>query len=78
MAPAPSAPPDIPSSDSRSPDIWLDILGLDLPPDHQTALWAAYQDIRTALVALRQLDLTTVPPLTVFDPTLAYRPGDKP
>lgn len=56
-----------------------ELLGLDLPPERQAAVVAAYRDILANLEALRTLDLTDVHPAILFEPTAPYRKkGDTP
>ena len=63
----------------ESDDPIRELLGLDLPPDRQAAVVAAFRDILANLEALRALDLTDVHPAIIFEPTAPYRTkGDAP
>lgn len=62
-----------------SDDPIRELLGLDLPPERQAAVVAAFRDILANLEALRALDLTDVHPAIIFEPTAPYRTkGDAP
>ena len=54
-------------------DLWIDIIGLDLPPERREELLAAFQAIAAEIAKLRSLDLTDIHPAVVFDPTLGAR-----
>ena len=51
-----------------APDLWADILGLDLPADRRAELLALFEPIAAEIAKLRKLDLTDVHPAVVFDP----------
>lgn len=50
-------------------DPYRDILGLEVTPERLKANLVAFADILAELRKLRSLDLTTVHPAVVFDPT---------
>ena len=53
-------------------DPFRDILGLDLPPERLEEDLKAFADILAALRRLRELDLTEVHPVVVFDPAGSF------
>jgi hypothetical protein len=52
------------------PDLWQDIIGLDLPAERRAALMTAFAPIAAEIRKLRGLDLTDVHPAVVFTPPL--------
>ncbi len=61
----------------NDPDLYKDVLGLDLPPERLQEVLAAYRDILAEIDKLRTLDLTDVHPAIVFEPTAPYRARGK-
>jgi hypothetical protein len=55
------------------PDLFREILGLDLPPERLTEDLAAFARILEEIQKLRALDLTDIHPSIIFDPTAPYR-----
>jgi hypothetical protein len=51
------------------PDLWRDVIGLDLPPERQAELLAAFAGITAEIARLRTLDLSDQHPAVVFDPS---------
>ena len=60
-------------SDPTNIDPYVDLFGLDLPPERLQEVLAAYADILVEIDKLRALDLTDVHPAIVFEPTAPYR-----
>jgi putative NADH-flavin reductase len=60
-------------SDPASIDPYVELFGLDLPPERLQEVRAAYADILGEIQKLRSLDLTDVHPAVVFEPTAPYR-----
>lgn len=60
-------------SDPINIDPYVDLFGLDLPPERLQEVLAAYADILGEIIKLRALDLTDVHPAIVFEPTAPYR-----
>ena len=60
-------------SDPARIDPYVDLFGLDLPPERLQEVLAAYADIRGEIDKLRALDLSDVHPAIVFEPTAPYR-----
>lgn len=60
-------------SDPTNIDPYVDLFGLDLPPERLQEVLAAYADILGEIDKLRALDLTDVHPAIVFEPTAPYR-----
>ena len=60
-------------SDPTNIDPYVDLFGLDLPPERLQEVLAAYADILGEIIKLRALDLTDVHPAIVFEPTAPYR-----
>lgn len=58
-------------------DPFKDILGVDHTPERLAENLASYADILREIQKLRTLDLTDVHPAVVFEPTAAYRQGEK-
>ncbi len=61
----------------NDPDLYKDVLGLDLPPERLQEVLAAYRDVLAEIDKLRTLDLTDTHPAIVFEPTAPYRTGSK-
>ena len=51
-----------------APDLWTDVLGIDVPPQRRAELIAAFSTISEEIWRLRGLDLTDVHPAVVFRP----------
>ncbi|HTI80753.1 MAG TPA: DUF1028 domain-containing protein [Acetobacteraceae bacterium] len=51
-----------------APDLWTDILGIDVPPQRRAELLAAFGAISAEIRRLRGLDLTDIHPAVVFRP----------
>jgi len=51
-----------------SPDLWTDVLGIDVPPQRRAELLAAFSTIGAEIRRLRGLDLTDIHPAVVFRP----------
>jgi len=49
-------------------DLWIDILGIDVPPQRRAELLAAFSTIGAEIRRLRGLDLTDIHPAVVFRP----------
>ena len=60
-------------SDPAGIDPYVDLFGLDLPPERLQEVLAAYADILGEINKLRALDLSDVHPAIVFEPTAPYR-----
>ena len=60
-------------SDPAGIDPYVDLFGLDLPPERLQEVLAAFADILGEIIKLRALDLTDVHPAIVFEPTAPYR-----
>jgi len=60
-------------SDPTNIDPYVDLFGLDLPPERLQEVLAAYADILGEINKLRALDLSDVHPAIVFEPTAPYR-----
>jgi hypothetical protein len=56
-------------------DPYRDILGIDVSGSRLQENLEAFRTIAAEIRKLRALDLTTVHPAIVFDPTAAYRRG---
>jgi hypothetical protein len=54
------------------PDIFRDVLGIELPPERLAANLRLYADILAAVKKLRMLDLTETHPAVIFDPAAGY------
>src|SRR3984893_7974066 len=52
----------------KTPDLYRDVLGIDLPSERLTEILRLYADILGAVMQLRALDLTQVHPAVIFDP----------
>ena len=52
-----------------------EIIGLELEEAELAEEIAAFADIAAAIRRLRELDLTLVHPVVIYDPTLPYRGG---
>ncbi len=50
------------------PDLWTDILGIDVPPQRRAELLAAFATIGREIQRLRSLDLTDIHPAVIFRP----------
>jgi hypothetical protein len=57
---------------NQTPDLYRDILGLDLPPERLTEILRLYADILGAVQQLHALDLTDVHPAVIFDPASGW------
>ena len=57
----------------RPLDPYLDILGVDLPPDRLDEVLDLFRSVLDEIRKLRELDLTDVHPCIIFEPTVAYR-----
>jgi uncharacterized Ntn-hydrolase superfamily protein len=51
-----------------APDLWADVLGIDVPPQRRAELLAAFSTIGEEIRRLRGLDLTDIHPAVVFRP----------
>jgi hypothetical protein len=51
----------------QPPDVYRDILGIDLPAERLAEILRLYADILGAVKQLRALDLTQVHPAVIFD-----------
>lgn len=60
-------------SDPARIDPYVDLFGLDLPPERLEEVLVAFADILGEIIKLRALDLTDVHPAIVFEPTAPYR-----
>ena len=60
-------------SDPAGIDPYVDLFGLDLPPERLQEVLVAFADILGEIIKLRALDLTDVHPAIVFEPTAPYR-----
>ncbi len=60
-------------SDPARIDPYVDLFGLDLPPERLQEVLVAFADILGEIIKLRALDLTDVHPAIVFEPTAPYR-----
>jgi len=78
--PAQPAPDDVvnmllrPPADrpgGTAPDLWSDLIGLDLPADRRAELLALFKPIAAEIAKLRAVDLTDVHPAVVFDPRMS-------
>ena len=56
-------------------DPFKDILGIDLAPERLHENLAAYRSILTEIQKLRELDLTDIHPVVIFEPTAVWRKG---
>ena len=56
----------------RTPDLYRDILGIDLPPERLAEILRLYAGILDAVKQLRTLDLTDTHPAVVFDPSSGW------
>jgi hypothetical protein len=56
----------------QTPDLYRDILGIDLPAERLTEILRLYADILGAVTRLRALDLTEVHPAVLFDPASGW------
>jgi uncharacterized Ntn-hydrolase superfamily protein len=52
-----------------TPDLYRDVLGVDLSPERRVEILRSYSGILDAVKKLRTLDLTETHPAVVFDPT---------
>ena len=52
----------------KTPDLYRDVLGIDLPPERLAELLRMYSGILEAVKQLRALDLTDTHPAVIFDP----------
>ena len=57
------------------PDPYKDILGVDFTPERLDENLQAFEDILNAIRKLRELDLTDVHPVVIFDPADGYGDG---
>ena len=58
---------------SKTPDVWLDILDVQVSPDRLSQNLESYAEILHEIRKLRDLDLTDVHPAVNFEPTAPYR-----
>ncbi len=56
----------------KTPDLYRDILGIDLSPERLAEILRLYASILDAVKQLRALDLTDVHPAVVFDPSSGW------
>jgi hypothetical protein len=56
----------------QTPDLYRDILGIDLPAERLAEILRLYADILGAVQRLRALDLTDVHPAVIFDPASGW------
>jgi hypothetical protein len=56
----------------KTPDLYRDVLGIDLPSERLTEILRLYADILGAVMQLRALDLTQVHPAVIFDPASGW------
>jgi hypothetical protein len=54
------------------PDIFKDLFGVNFDPDRLHENLQSFSDILGEIKKLRELDLTDVHPVVVFDPTYGY------
>lgn len=59
------APADRPGG--AAPDLWADVIGLDLPPDRRRKVLSLFRPIAAEIAKLRELDLSDIHPAIVFD-----------
>ena len=57
----------------KSPDIYRDVLGIDLSSERRAEILRSYTSILDAVKRLRKLDLTETHPAVVFDPTVGWK-----
>ena len=60
------------SEPSKNPPDIAELFGIDFPPDRLAQNLAAYRDILAEIRKLRELDLTDVHPVVVFDAGAAF------
>ena len=61
------SPADRPGA-TPAPDLWTDILGIDVPPQRRSELLVAFSTIGEEIQRLRDLDLTDIHPAVIFRP----------
>ncbi len=55
-----------------APDVFRDIIGLDLPPERLAEVLRLYAAILGEIQKLRTLDLGELHPAVIFDPAAGY------
>ena len=60
----------------KSPDIG-ELFGVDFSPERLGQNLAAYRDILAEIRKLRELDLTDIHPVVLFDPGAAFADGKR-